>query len=55
MDDLLTATQIEVQFQSEWILVEDPQTDESWKSGAVRYAGTPRTETRSIARRWSCV
>jgi len=29
VDDILTAAQIEEQFDSEWILVEDPQTDKA--------------------------
>ncbi len=46
MDDVLTAVQIEVQFESEWILVEDPQTDDALhvQSGRVRWHSKDRDE-----------
>ena len=46
MDDILTAAQIEEQFDSEWILVEDPQTDNALQvqSGRVRWHSKDRDE-----------
>jgi len=46
MDDILTAAEIEDQFKSEWILVEDPQTYASLrvKSGKLRWHSTDRDE-----------
>jgi hypothetical protein len=46
MDDILTIAEIESQFQSEWILVEDPQTNEALEvqSGKVRYHSKDRDE-----------
>jgi hypothetical protein len=46
MDEVLTISEIESQFPSEWILVEDPQTDESLlvQSGKVRYHSKDRDE-----------
>jgi hypothetical protein len=29
MDEILTVAQIEAQFQSEWVLVEEPRTNEA--------------------------
>src|SRR5947209_3222225 len=39
--DILTAAQIEAQFKSEWVLVEDPQTNDALEvqSGRVRWQG----------------
>jgi hypothetical protein len=39
MDKVLTIAEIESQFESEWVLVGDPQTDESLEvqSGKVLY------------------
>jgi len=38
MDEVLTITEIEAQFSSEWVLSEDPSTDEALevRSGTVR-------------------
>ena len=46
MDEVLTAAQIETQFESEWVLVEDPQTDEALKvrRGKVRWHSKGRDE-----------
>lgn len=46
MDDVLTITQIEAQFESEWVLVEDPQTNEALevKSGKVLWHSKDREE-----------
>jgi hypothetical protein len=44
MDEILTITQIESQFQSEWVLVEEPQTNEALQvqSGKVRWHSKDR-------------
>lgn len=46
MDDVLTIAQIEAQFESEWVLVEDPQTNEELEveSGKVRWHSKDRDE-----------
>jgi hypothetical protein len=46
MNEVLTAAQIEAQFQSEWILVEEPQTNEALEvqSGTVRWHSKDREE-----------
>jgi hypothetical protein len=46
MDDILTIAQIEAQFESEWVLVEDPQTNEALEvqSGTVRWHSQDRDE-----------
>lgn len=46
MDRVLTVAQIEAQFVSEWILVEDPQTDDALEvqSGKVRWHSKDRDE-----------
>ncbi len=46
MDDILTIAEIESQFNSEWVLIEDPQTNESLEvqSGKVLYHGKDRDE-----------
>jgi hypothetical protein len=46
MDDILTIAQIEAQFESEWVLVEDPQTTEALEvqSGKVRWHSQDRDE-----------
>jgi hypothetical protein len=46
MDEFLTREQIEQQFDSEWVVLEDPQTDEFQKvrAGRVRYHGKDRDE-----------
>jgi hypothetical protein len=45
-DDILTIAQIEAQFESEWVLVEDPQTNEALEvqSGKVRWHSQDRDE-----------
>jgi hypothetical protein len=46
MDDILTISQIEAQFVSEWILVVDPQTNNALEvqSGKVCWHGKDRDE-----------
>ena len=46
MDDILTIAQIEAQFSSEWVLVEDPQTNDALEvqSGRVRWHSKDREE-----------
>ena len=46
MNDILTAAQIEAQFESEWVLIEDPRTDEALQvqSGTVRWHSKDREE-----------
>lgn len=46
MDDLLTITQIESQFVSEWVLVVDPQTNDALEvlSGKVSWHSKDRDE-----------
>ena len=46
MDEVLTIAEIEGQFESEWVLIEDPLTDESLnvRGGTVRCHGKDRDE-----------
>ena len=46
MDDVLTIAQIHVQFGSEWVLMESPQTNEALEvqSGTVRFHSKDRLE-----------
>ena len=46
MGDVLTLAEIESRFKSEWVLVEDPQTNESLEvlSGKVRFHSKDRDE-----------
>ncbi len=46
MKNVLTVAQIEAQFASEWVLVEDPQTNEALEvqSGKVRWHSKDRDE-----------
>jgi hypothetical protein len=46
LDEVLTMAQIEAQFESEWVLIEDPWTDEALevRSGTVRWHGKDREE-----------
>jgi hypothetical protein len=46
MNEVLTLAEIEARFQSEWVLVEDPETDESLqvKSGKVLWHSKDRDE-----------
>jgi hypothetical protein len=45
-DEVLSAAEIEANFQSEWVLVEDPRTDAALKvqSGRVRWHSKDRDE-----------
>jgi hypothetical protein len=51
MDRLMTIEEIEAQFKSEWILVEDPETDEALEvlSGKVRCHSKDRDEVYQAA------
>lgn len=46
MDDVLTLAQIESQFRSEWVLVEDPETNQALEvqRGKVRWHSKDREE-----------
>ena len=46
MDDVMTLAQIEAQFQSEWVLLEDPQTNQALEvqGGRVLWHGKDRDE-----------
>jgi hypothetical protein len=46
MDNILTMAQIEAQFESEWVLVEDPQTNDALEvqRGRVRWHSKDRDE-----------
>ncbi len=46
MDEILTMAEIEGKFESEWVLIEDPSTDESLdvRGGTVRWHGKDRDE-----------
>ena len=46
MDDILTIAQIEAQFDSEWVLVEAPRTNDASEvqSGKVRWHSKDREE-----------
>lgn len=46
MNKILTITQIEIQFEGEWILIEDPQTNEALEvqSGRVCWHSKDRDE-----------
>jgi hypothetical protein len=46
MDDLLSLAQIESQFSSEWVLVEDPETNQALEvqRGKVRWHSKDREE-----------
>ena len=46
MDDVMTFAQIEAQFESEWVLLEDPQTNEALEvqGGRVIWHGKDRDE-----------
>lgn len=46
MDEILTVAQIEARFVAEWVLLEDPQTDDALEvhGGAVRYHSKDRDE-----------
>jgi hypothetical protein len=46
VEEVMTIAQIETQFESEWVLVEDPQTNEALEvqSGKVRWHSKDREE-----------
>ena len=46
MDEILTTAEIEEQFESEWVLIEAPQTDESLhvRGGRVRWHSKDRDD-----------
>jgi hypothetical protein len=46
MDEVLTIAEIEAKFQSEWVLIEDPQTNETLEvqSGKVGFHSKDRDE-----------
>ena len=46
MDEVLTIAEIEGKFDSEWVLIEDPSTDESLavRGGTVRWHDKDRDE-----------
>jgi hypothetical protein len=46
MDDVMTVSQIEAQFESEWVLLQDPQTNEALEveGGKVLWHGKDRDE-----------
>ena len=46
MDEILTMAEIEGKFDSEWVLIEDPSTDEflDVRGGTVRWHGKDRDE-----------
>lgn len=46
MDEALSIAEIEARFASEWVLIEDPQTDEGLEvqSGKVRWHSRARDE-----------
>ena len=46
MDEVLTAAEIEARFDSEWVLIEDPETDEALtvRRGTVRWHSKDRDE-----------
>ena len=51
MDEVLTIAEIETRFASEWVLVEDPQTNEALdvERGKVRFHSKDRDEVYRIA------
>jgi hypothetical protein len=46
MNEVLSMAEIEAKFDSEWVLIEDPRTDEALevRSGTVRWHGRDRDE-----------
>jgi hypothetical protein len=46
MNEVLTIAEIEAKFESEWVLIEAPQTDEALEvqGGTVRWHGKDREE-----------
>ncbi len=51
MDKVMTVAEIHSQFPSEWVLVEDPQTNEGLEvqGGRVRYHSKDRDEVYRLA------
>ena len=51
MDECLTLSEIKQKFDSEWVLLEDPETDEALavRSGKVRCHGKDRDEVYRCA------
>ncbi len=51
MDTILTLTEIKTQFESEWILIEEPETDKSLEvqNGKVRFHSKDRDEVYRVA------
>jgi len=51
MDEVLSIAEIEAKFDSEWVLIEDPRTDEALevRSGTVRCHGKDRDEVYRCA------
>ena len=56
MDEDLTIGQIEARFQSEWVFVEEPQTNEALEvqSGTVRWHSKDRDQAMRTSRRFGC-
>lgn len=46
MNEVLTSAQIEAEFESEWVLIDDPRTDEDLQvqGGTVRWHSKDRDE-----------
>jgi hypothetical protein len=53
MDEVLSITEIEAKFGSEWVLIEDPRTDAALEvhGGTVRWHGKDREEAERLDRR----
>ena len=51
MDEVLTIAEIEGRFESEWVLIEDPSTNEALevRGGTVRCHGKDRDEVYRLA------
>lgn len=51
MDEMLTITEITARFTAEWVLVEDPQTNDALEvqSGKVRHHSKDRDEVYRLA------
>jgi hypothetical protein len=54
MNEVLTLAQIQAQFESEWVLIEDPQTNEALgvQGGIVRWHSKDRDEVYRKAVEW---
>ena len=53
MNEVLTAAEIAARFESEWILVEEPETDEKLTVRRVACGGTVGIAMRCIERPWN--